>query len=76
MHLKLPIHKKYLRNQGFCDLPFKQLIGHSTQHAKFNIILLQNKSLSSPLPGTNQYWCHMRDHERQLSWVRALKLEV
>ena len=27
------------------------------------------KSVSSPLPGTHQYWCHMRNHGRGLCGI-------
>ena len=34
------------------------------------------KSLSSPLPGTNQYWCHMRNHGRDPCENPRMVLEI
>ena len=34
------------------------------------------KSLLGPLPGTNQYWCHMRNHRRDLCGVRTHDLRL
>ena len=33
--------------------------------------IVKYKSLSSPLTGTNQYWCHMRNHGRDSIWCSS-----
>lgn len=47
------------------DLSLYQIYLSSIVKEAFSLF----EPLSSPLPGTNQYWCHMRDHDRD-PWPR------